>query len=94
VSFPKENERVVKLKDGIDDPGNSRSLSFTMDDSNAPPRIMMTSSKNISAKRAQSRIHTFLDDFENRKGGDKTVTVRLQKLSQALLEERQHASEG
>jgi len=74
-----------------------------MDNINAsdpPPIITTTSTKNISAKRAQSRIQTFLDDFENRnstlKGGDKTVTVQLQKLNQALLDERQrqkHARE-
>lgn len=68
--------------------------------SQPPPRIVSSSSKNLSAKRAQSRIQAFLDDFENRnsalKGGDKTVTVQLQKLNQALLEERQrqkHAKE-
>jgi len=75
-----------------------------MDNINAsdpPPSITTTSSKNVSAKRAQSRIQAFLDDFENRnstlKGGDKTVTVQLQKLNQALLDERQrqkHAREG
>jgi hypothetical protein len=69
-----------------------------MDNLNAPPRIITTSTKNISAKRAQTRIHTFLDDFENRnsalKGGDKTVTVQLQKLSQALLEERQRQKDA
>jgi hypothetical protein len=61
--------------------------------SDPPRRIAISSTKNISAKRAQSRIQTFLDDFENRNsalnGGDKTVTVQLQKLNQALLEERQ-----
>ena len=50
-------------------------------------------SKSLSAKRAQTRIQAFLNDFENRNftlnGGDKAVTVRLQKLNQALLEERQ-----
>jgi hypothetical protein len=74
-----------------------------MDNTNVsepPPRIITISSKNLSAKRAQARIQAFLDDFENRnsalKGGDKTVTVQLQKLNQALLEERQrqkHARE-
>ena len=84
--------------------GNSRSTVLTMDNINAsdpPPRITAATSKNISAKRAQSRIQAFLDDFENRnstlKGGDKTVTIQLQKLNQALLDERQrqkHAREG
>ncbi len=66
-----------------------------------PPRITATSSKSLSAKRAQSRIQTFLDDFENRNstlnGGDKAITVQLQKLNQALLDERQRqkaAGEG
>lgn len=57
-----------------------------------PPRITTTSSKVLSAKRAQSRLQAFLDEFENRnppsKGGDKTVTAQLQKLNKALLEER------
>lgn len=61
--------------------------------SDPPPRITTTTSRNLSAKRAQSRIQAFLDDFENRnsalKGGNKTVTAQLQKLNQALLEERQ-----
>jgi len=60
--------------------------------SDPPRRITSIASKNISAKRAQIRIQAFLDDFENRnstlKGGDKTVTVQLQKLNQALLDER------
>lgn len=61
--------------------------------SDPPPRITTITSRNLSAKRAQSRIQAFLDDFENRnsalKGGNKTVTAQLQKLNQALLEERQ-----
>jgi len=65
----------------------------TINVSDPPRRITPVSSKNISAKRAQLRIQAFLDDFENRnstlKGGDKTVTVQLQKLNQALLDERQ-----
>ncbi|KAH9956999.1 hypothetical protein BC827DRAFT_1138633 [Russula dissimulans] len=69
--------------------------------SDPPRRITPIARKNISAKRAQIRIQAFLDDFENRnsslKGGDKTVTVQLQKLNQALLDERQRrksAGEG
>jgi hypothetical protein len=69
-----------------------------IDASDPPPRITTTSSKNLSAKRAQIRIQAFLDDFENRnsalKGGDKTVTVQLQKLNQALLEERQRQKDA
>jgi len=69
--------------------------------SDPPPRITATTSKNLSAKRAQTRIQAFLNDFENRNstlnGGDKAVTAQLQKLNQALLEERQRqkaAGEG
>lgn len=69
--------------------------------SDPPPRITPSTSRNLSTKRAQTRIHAFLHDFENRNstlnGGDKAVTVRLQKLNQALLEERQRqktAGEG
>lgn len=72
--------------------GKRRSL-ILMDNINPPPRITATTSKNLSAKRAQTRLQAFLDDFENRnsalKGGDKTVTVQLQKLNRALLDERQ-----
>jgi hypothetical protein len=61
--------------------------------SDPPPRITTTTAKNISARRAQIRIQAFLDDFDDRnsalKGGDKTVTAQLQKLNQALFEERQ-----
>jgi len=57
------------------------------------PRIITTSSKNISAKRAQTRIHAFLDDFQNR-NCDKAITVQLQKLTQALLEERQRQKDA
>ncbi|KAI0248752.1 hypothetical protein BJV78DRAFT_770048 [Lactifluus subvellereus] len=64
-----------------------------MDNINPPPRITATTSKNLSTKRAQIHLQAFLDDFENRnsalKGGDKTVTVQLQKLNRALLDERQ-----
>ncbi len=69
-----------------------------IDASDPPPRITTTSTKNLSAKRAQIRILAFLDDFENRnsalKGGDKTVTVQLRKLNQALLEERQRQKDA
>ena len=63
------------------------------------PRITTATSKNLSAKRAQIHIQAFLNDSENRNstlnGGDKAVTVRLQKLNQVLLEEcqRQKAAE-
>ena len=67
-----------------------------MDNINAsdpPPCITPTTSKFLSTKRAQIRLKAFLDNFDNRnsvlKGGDKTVTVQLQKLNRALLEERQ-----
>ncbi|KAI9451030.1 hypothetical protein F5148DRAFT_986702 [Russula earlei] len=69
--------------------------------SDPPARITTITSRKLSAKRAQTRIQAFLDDFENRnstlKGGDKTVTVQLQKLNQALLDEsqrRKSAGEG
>ena len=69
--------------------------------SDPPPRITPTTSKNLSAKRAQIRIQAFLNDFENRNstlnGGNEAVTVQLQKLNQALLDERQRqkaAGEG
>jgi hypothetical protein len=64
-----------------------------MNASDPPPRIIPSTTKSLSTKRAQSRLETFLDEFESRnsalKGGDKTITVQLQKLNKALLEERQ-----
>ena len=86
----------------IDAFGNSRSgMMDNINLSDPPPRITPTTSKNLSAKRAQTRIQAFLNDFENRNstlnGGDKAITVRLQKLNQALVEERQRqktAGEG
>ncbi|KAH8997094.1 hypothetical protein EDB86DRAFT_2803573 [Lactarius hatsudake] len=60
--------------------------------SDPPPRITTTSTKVLSTKRAQIPLQAFLDEFEDRnppsKGGDKTVTAQLQKLNEALLEER------
>ncbi len=91
---------IVVRSSLIDATGNSR--AGLMDNlSDPPPRITATTSKNLSAKRAQTRIQAFLNDFENRNstlnGGDKAVTAQLQKLNQALLEERQRqkaAGEG
>lgn len=87
----------------MDASGNSRAdlMIDNINLSDPPPRITPTTSKTLSTKRAQTRIQSFLNDFENRNstlnGGDKAVTVRLQKLNQALLEERQRqkaAGEG
>lgn len=64
-----------------------------MNASDPPPRIIPSTTKILSTKRAQSHLQSFLDEFESRnsalKGGDKTITVQLQKLNRALLEERQ-----
>jgi hypothetical protein len=64
-----------------------------MDAPLAPPvRLQATSSSPIPTKNAQKRIAAFLDDFEARSissGGPNTaVTVQLQKLEDALREER------
>ena len=71
--------------------GNSRPMD-SINASDPQPRIIATSSKALSTKRAQLHLQAFLDEFETRnppnKGGDKTVTAQLQKLNKALLEER------
>ena len=64
-----------------------------MDAPLAPPvRLRVTSSNPISTKNTQKSIAAFLDDFEARSissGGPNTaVTVQLQKLKDALREER------
>jgi hypothetical protein len=57
-----------------------------------PLRIQPISSSSISVKHAQKRLEAFLDDFQARssasQGGNTAVTVQLQKLKDALREER------
>lgn len=59
-----------------------------------PLRIQPLSSSSISVKRTQKRIEAFLDDFQARstvsQGGNTAVIVQLQKLKDALKEERKH----
>ncbi|KAA1470065.1 hypothetical protein DENSPDRAFT_749550, partial [Dentipellis sp. KUC8613] len=61
--------------------------------STPPSRILVTSTKKLSTRAAHAALDDFLDDFQQRssplKGGDHTVTVQLQKLNQALQEERE-----
>ncbi|KAI0316138.1 hypothetical protein OF83DRAFT_1060823 [Amylostereum chailletii] len=62
---------------------------------NPPTRVVVSSSKDLSLKDAQTSVADFLVDFEGRastlKGGDHSVTVQLQKLSAALEEERKRS---
>jgi hypothetical protein len=57
-----------------------------------PPRIQVISTTPISTKLTQERLETFLRDFQARntsaQGGNTAVTVQLQKLMDALKEER------
>ena len=57
-----------------------------------PPRIQVVSTTAISTKTTQKRLQVFLDDFQARstsaQGGNTAVTVQLQKLADALKEER------
>lgn len=57
-----------------------------------PPRVRVISTIPISTKTTQKRLETFLDDFQARstsaQGGNTAVTVQLQKLVDALKEER------
>ena len=57
-----------------------------------PPRVQVISTIQISTKTTQKHLETFLDDFQARstssQGGNTAVTVQLQKLVDALKEER------
>jgi hypothetical protein len=58
-----------------------------------PVRIQPNSSTSITAKSAQKRFESFLEDFQARtsaasQGGNAAVTVQLQKLAVALKDER------
>jgi len=57
-----------------------------------PLRIQLLASSSISVKHTQRNLEAFLDDFQARstvsQGGNAAVTVQLQKLKDALKEER------
>jgi hypothetical protein len=59
---------------------------------NPPVRIQPIAIKPISTHDAQTALESFLSEFQSRgamaKGGDGAVTVQLQKLADALREER------
>ncbi|KAF9529003.1 hypothetical protein CPB83DRAFT_790910 [Crepidotus variabilis] len=64
-----------------------------MDPPLAPPvRIQPISATPVSAKSVQKTLEIFLEDFQARstagQGGNGAVTVQLQKLADALKEER------
>jgi hypothetical protein len=64
-----------------------------MDRPLSPPfRIQVISATEIPPKTAQKLLAAFLDDFQARstsaQGGNTAVTVQLQKLVDALKEER------
>ena len=64
-----------------------------MDRPLSPPlRIQVISATAIPPKTAQKHLAAFLDDFQARstsaQGGSTAVTVQLQKLMDALKEER------
>ncbi|KAJ7715652.1 hypothetical protein DFH07DRAFT_361681 [Mycena maculata] len=58
-----------------------------------PLRINAVSSKSLSSKGTQKRLEAFLQDFQDRttaaQGGQTAVTVQVQKLKDALKEERE-----
>ena len=65
----------------------------TMDPPLAPPvRIQAISSMPITTKEVRKSVEKFLDDLQSRttsaQGGNTAVTVQLQKLANALKEER------
>ncbi|KAF9457156.1 hypothetical protein BDZ94DRAFT_265755 [Collybia nuda] len=57
-----------------------------------PMRLQPISSTSISTRNTQKQLEIFLDDFQARttasQGGNTAVTVQLQKLKDALQEER------
>ena len=62
-----------------------------------PVRFCTTKSTEASVKTVQGRLEAFLGDFQARstpaKGGNTTVIAQLQKLTDALREERQRKKE-
>uniref|UniRef100_D8PUS2 Uncharacterized protein n=2 Tax=Schizophyllum commune (strain H4-8 / FGSC 9210) TaxID=578458 RepID=D8PUS2_SCHCM len=59
-----------------------------------PTRIEVSSSTPMSAEKAAKRLDAFITAFGERsqaaEGGSTAVTVQLQKLKDALVEERKH----
>jgi hypothetical protein len=57
-----------------------------------PLRLQVAGFKDISSKKAQARLDGFLAAFRDRctpsQGGDTAVIVQLQKLANALHQER------
>ncbi|KAF5362050.1 hypothetical protein D9756_002091 [Leucocoprinus leucothites] len=62
-----------------------------------PVRIQALASTSLSTKSAEKRIEAFIDDFQARstasQGSNTAVTVQLQKLKDALREERKKSIE-
>jgi hypothetical protein len=60
---------------------------------NPPLRIQPTASKNLSAEGTQASVSLFLDDYHERHvsartQGDSNIIAQLQKLANALAQER------
>ncbi|KAL1740541.1 hypothetical protein HDZ31DRAFT_14165, partial [Schizophyllum fasciatum] len=59
-----------------------------------PTRIQVSSSTPLSAEKTAKRLDAFINAFGERsqaaEGGSTAVTVQLQKLKDALVEERKH----
>lgn len=59
-----------------------------------PLRIQTLNSTSLSTKHAEKRMEAFIDDFQAKstaaQGGNTAVTVQLQKLRNALHDERKH----
>ncbi|KAJ7509587.1 hypothetical protein B0H11DRAFT_1252888 [Mycena galericulata] len=57
-----------------------------------PLRVNALSSKSLTTKSTQKRLNAFLQDFQDRttaaQSGHTAVTVQVQKLKDALEEER------
>ncbi|KAJ3564664.1 hypothetical protein NP233_g8144 [Leucocoprinus birnbaumii] len=57
-----------------------------------PVRIQTLASSSLSTKSAEKRIEAFIEDFQARstasQGSNTAVTVQLQKLKDAIREER------
>lgn len=80
-------------KFSYDSPAHVTSVNLAMDTPLYPPvRIQTLRSSPLSKKRAEKCIEAFIDDFQARsttaQGSSTVVTVQLQKLRDALRDER------
>jgi len=91
LSRKSENPKIQGVS--YDSPAHVISVNLAMDIPLYPPvRIQTIRSSPLSKKRAEKCIEAFIDDFQARsttaQGSSTVVTVQLQKLRDALRDER------